>query len=154
MSFYETYAMGSPLFVPSFEWAVRLVFHKEGNLGTTEDIYSMRSPFMSDDEMNEIDLKRYSNRFGSHKPLGIRSYREQKYWILFSDLMRWPGIVYFESLQMLIKKLLANDYQHQTALMQAYNAQTFVSDVAYWRIVFRTLLTSSTVVNTANSAKA
>lgn len=140
MSFYETYAMGSPLFVPNFEWAVRLVFHKEGNLGTTLDVYSARSPFMTKDEKEEIDLKRYHDTYGSHKPLGISTYREQRYWIKYADFMRWPGIVYFGSLHEMVRKILGNDYSHQTALMAHYNAQTFASDVAYWRTVFATLL--------------
>ncbi|CAD7924387.1 unnamed protein product [Amoebophrya sp. A25] len=127
MAFYEFYSMNMPLFVPSRDMLYRTVYHAEGNLGTTKNIYHVRSPRLAGADAESIH---------PYPPFAFEKLDARIYWLEFSDFVRWPGIRQFFHLQELVKLLLQEDAPAMAAEMKLYNDKTFASSVAFYRRAF------------------
>jgi hypothetical protein len=124
MSLFEQYRMSIPLLFPSLhlltKWQYEYGVVSERtwdnvNYGRKPNGSRIKGMFLSiPDPNNEFDCE------------AIR------YWLNLSDFYQWPHIVYYESIEDLVKKLLTTDFQDISAKMKNYNKQVRYSLFEKW----------------------
>ncbi|CAE7683000.1 alkbh5, partial [Symbiodinium sp. CCMP2456] len=115
--------MAVPLLMPSRDWALRLVFDAEGNLGATTPIYWDVSPGC-DLELGCDALVRHP-----HPPFAFAALDSRRYWYQYTSFSQFPHIHRFDSIPDLLQQLLALDMAATSASMKAFNDESFVRSV-------------------------
>lgn len=115
MSLFEQYRMNIPLFFPSQE--LLSMWHNEHMVISERTIdFSINGHRPNRSQISGVldDIPDPNNEFDVQ---GIR------YWLKFSDFYQWPHIVYFDSVDDLLEKLLKTDLQKVSENMATYNKQ-------------------------------
>jgi hypothetical protein len=124
MSLFEQYRMNIPLFFPSLDLLTRWQYDHQVVSERTWDqtLYGIR-PQRSNINGVLTDLPDPNNEFDRN---AIR------YWLNFSDFYQWPHIIYYESTNDLIEKLLSTDLPMISRKMKAYNKQVAIDLRTKW----------------------
>ncbi|CAE6928869.1 alkbh5, partial [Symbiodinium natans] len=127
MAFFEFYSMAIPLLLPSRDWALRLVFDAEGNLGATTSIYWDVSPGCDRQLGCDVSVRH------PHPPFAFAPLESRKYWYQYTSFAQFPHIHRFDSIPHLLQELLSVDAATTSASMRAFNDETLVRSVGFWR---------------------
>jgi hypothetical protein len=124
MSLFEQYRMNIPLFFPSLNLLTRWQYDHQVVSERTWDqtLYGIR-PQRSTINGVLIDVPDPNNDFDLN---AIR------YWLNLSDFYQWPHIVYYESTNDLIEKLLNTDLLMISKQMKQYNKQVAIDLHKKW----------------------
>ena len=141
MAFFEFYAMSIPLLMPEASWSYRLIFDAEGNLGSTLPLYWDVSP--------QCDHQVGCNPTHPYQPFAFMTLQSRRYWYQYSSFAQFPHIQRFSSIADLLERLLQVDLAQVSAAMRAFNQQTLLRSVAFWRSAGRRLFPfAKTVLST------
>lgn len=133
MSFFEFYSMNVPLLMPDANWAYRLVFDADGNLGSTTAAYLDVDP--------RCDVGRgCGEQRHPFPPFKFESFESRRYWYQYASFAQFPHIHKFSSIADLLQKLVTIDLGPTTAAMKSFNDVTFVRSTAAWRLAAQRLL--------------
>lgn len=140
MAFFEFYSMAVPLLMPSVQWAYRLVFDPEGNLGSTTSIYHDVHPRC--DALLGCHPERHP-----YPPIGINSFDSRRHWYEYASFVQFPHVVRFSSVADMLEKASSTNTAVVTANMKAFNDATLLNSVGYWRHAAATVFSDCTSRN-------
>merc|ERR1719323_2094985 len=103
--------MAVPLLMPQREWAYRLVFDAEGNLGSTSEGYQDTSPRCDSGHGCSEEVHHPS------PPFLFTTLESRQYWYRCSSFDQFPHVHRFASLPDLLRQLPAIDLGATSAAM-------------------------------------
>lgn len=140
MAFFEFYSMSIPLLMPDASWSYRLIFDAEGNLGCTIPLYSDVSPACPSG----------CDPIHPYQPFAFASFESRRYWYQYSSFAQFPHIQRFTSISDLLQQLLQLNLAGVSASMKAFNDETLMRSMAFWRTAARQILPCPTVLSTGS----
>lgn len=131
MSLFEQYRMNIPLFFPSL--ALLTEWHYEHQVVSERTWDHTNSGIPPNGSHIEGVLK------GVPDPNNDRDREAIRYWLKFSDFYQWPHILYFESTDDLVQKLMSTNFQKVSERMKNSNRQVADDLQKKWTRILETV---------------
>ena len=131
MSLFEQYRMNIPLFFPSLALLTEWHYEQQVVSERTWDHTLFGIP------PNRSHIQGVLN--GVPDPNNDRDREAIRYWLAFSDFYQWPHILYFESTDDLVQKLMSTDFHQVSQRMKKYNRQVAEDLQKKWTGILKTV---------------
>lgn len=138
MAFYEYYAMGMPIFMPSRMWLYRLVFNRDALHSVV--VREAGSHIIEGTEVSPKHIHPFP-------PTRISTFDEMRYWINWSDFVTFPHIQHFSNLQELVNMLVSCDYEKVSQAMKKVNEKRRIDTLHTWHGILEETLKKIEIQN-------
>ena len=129
MSLFEQYTMNIPLVFPS----LKLLTKWHLKYGIVSERTWDRS--LTGQGKNHSLIASYYSNSSIPDPNNEFDYSSIYYWLKYADFYQWPYIIYFDSVDDLVSKLLHTNFTSISQQMSEYNLRKRQQVLAQWRII-------------------
>jgi len=129
MSLFEQYTMNIPLVFPS----LKLLTKWHLKYGIVSERTWDRS--LTGQGKNHSLIPSYYSNSSIPDPNNEFDYSSIYYWLKYADFYQWPYIIYFDSVDDLVSKLLHTNFTSISQQMSEYNLHKRQQVLAQWRII-------------------
>ncbi|CAF1202348.1 unnamed protein product [Rotaria sordida] len=131
MSLFEQYRMNIPLLAPSLD--LLTTWHYEYGVVNEKTWDQTLHGIRSNSSRIKGVLTNVPDPNNDLDRISIR------YWLNFSDFYQWPHIIYYESIDDLIEKLISTDFRMISEKMKIYNKQVEKTVLKKWQHILNNI---------------
>ncbi|CAF1093636.1 unnamed protein product [Rotaria sordida] len=131
MSLFEQYRMNIPLLAPSLDLLTK--WHYEYGVVNEKTWDQTLHGIRSNSSRIKGVLTNVPDPNNDLDRISIR------YWLNFSDFYQWPHIIYYESIDDLIEKLISTDFRMISEKMKIYNKQVGKTVLKKWQHILNNI---------------